>query len=381
MNNSEKYYTTIVQQLADFKKTAHNLPPAVKKKNSALHSIFLMVCSLVDFLLLLIKLTTSHHSVLIYTAPGYCSQKDGKTTDRILGNLHLENRIYINQSKEARVESIDSYKVYNIGGLVKLLSFFVRTPKPSLKNLKAYCLINNFILKRYKGNQVYLICYYDANGISVVFSKYRKQFQLIEVQHGNMINYPPYAYASDLNIADAFYVKNQATITYLKNHLNQNFPDVEYHLLPNPKQNTMAQPGIHLLYASTLEFNGIHPMFMEYLTALTPQENVTVYIRLHPREKHKKEIFLNQTKNILSTIIFDDSLNWLASNTIKNLIIISPWSSVIEDAHDNEYPCIIIDPNGLERFRYLLDDTTLYVCSATQLKEEILRLNYITTQH
>lgn len=356
MNNPEKYYTTIIQQLADFKKTVHNLPPAVKKKNSPLHNIFLMVYALVDFLLLLIRLTTSHHSVLIYTAPGYCSQKDGKTTDRILGNLHLENRIYINQSKEARLESIDSYKVYNIGGLVKLLSFFVRTPKPSLKNLKAYCLINNFILKRFRGNQVYLICYYDANGISVVFSKYRHKINLIEVQHGNIINYPPYSYPSTIKIADTFYVKNQGTINYLKEHLNKNFKDIEYSILPYPKRETEFKEGTHILYASTVEFNGIHPLFMEYLKQLTQTDQVTVYVRLHPREKNKKKLFENQLKNIKSNIIFDESKNWLESNTVKNLIVVSPWSSVIEDAADNGYRAIIIDVVGKERFNYLIDN-------------------------
>src|SRR5690606_26481628 len=147
-------------------------------------------------------------------------------------------------------KSIDNYKVYNIGGVIKLVSFFYKKKNSSLKYLSAYSFLNNLILKNYKGKIVYLICYYDANGFSVVNSKYRNKFHLIEIQHGNMINYPPYIYVSDSKIADEFYVKNQGTIDYLKKHLNKNYPDILYQILPYPKQNTTVHKGIHILYAS-----------------------------------------------------------------------------------------------------------------------------------
>lgn len=357
MNNPEKYYTTIIQRLSDYKKTNNQNTSSLNKKSNLIFTIYLILCSGVDVLLLLIKLKFNKDITLVYTAPGYCNPKNGKFSDRILSGLNLKNRIYINQSKEFVLKSIDNHKAYNIGGMVKLLSlFFKKGRKTSLKNLKAYSFINNLILKNYRGTGVYLICYYDANGISVVFSKYRHKINLIEVQHGNIINYPPYSYPSTIKIADTFYVKNQGTINYLKEHLNKNFKDIEYRILPYPKRETEFKEGTHILYASTVEFNGIHPLFMEYLKQLTQTDQVTVYVRLHPREKNKKEVFENQLKNIKSNIIFDESKNWLESNTVKNLIVVSPWSSVIEDAADNGYRAIIIDVVGKERFNYLIDN-------------------------
>ncbi|HAW08139.1 MAG TPA: hypothetical protein DCW42_03070, partial [Bacteroidetes bacterium] len=53
---------------------------------------------------------------------------------------------------------------------------------------------------------------------------------------------------------------------------------------------------------------------------------------------------------------FDDSENWLVGNPIKNLIVISPWSSSIEDSYDNGFITIIIDPVGKERYKHLIDN-------------------------
>jgi hypothetical protein len=356
MNKPEKYYTTIIQRLSDYKKINNQNTSSLNKKGNLIFTIYLILCSVVDVLLLLIKLKLNKDLTIVYTAPGYCNLKNGKFSDRILSDLNLKNRIYINQSKESVLRSIDNYKVYNIGGMVKLLSLFKNDKKSSLKNLKAYSFINNLILKNYRGTDVYLICYYDANGISVVFSKYRNKFNLIEIQHGNIINYPPYSYPSTIKIADIFYVKNQSTVNYLRKYLNKNFEDIEYRLLLYPKSQAVYQEGKHVLYASTIELNGIHPNFISYINQIKPEDNVNIYIRLHPREKDKKEVFKKQLIDAKATIIFDESKNWLESNQIKNLIVVSPWSSVIEDAADNGYKVIILEELGKNRFSYLMDD-------------------------
>ena len=57
---------------------------------------------------------------------------------------------------------------------------------------------------------------------------------------------------------------------------------------------------------------------------------------------------------------FDETENWLETNHIDNLIIISPWSSTIEDAYDNNYKTIIIDKSGKERFNNLIDNINCY---------------------
>jgi hypothetical protein len=142
--------------------------------------------------------------------------------------------------------------------------------------------------------------------------------------------------------------------------------------LAYPKSNTVFKEGKYILYASTVEFSGIHPVFLDYLTQIRKTENVTVFIRLHPREKNKIDFFKNQVKNVEAKIIFDESKNWLESNTIKNLIVVSPWSSVIEDAADNKYKAIIIDELGKKRFEYLIDHkNVIYANDVTQLLEAI----------
>src|SRR5690606_19389980 len=123
----------------------------------------------------------------------------------------------------------------------------------------------------------------------------------IEVQHGSMINYFPYIKKSPLKVIDTFYIKNQATIDFLKNHLCKDY-DCQYKLIPYPTPKRFAKPGKHILYASTVELNGVHPEFLKFLNDYK-NNDLTVYIRLHPREKDKKEFFKNQLKNTIATII------------------------------------------------------------------------------
>ena len=109
-----------------------------------------------------------------------------------------------------------------------------------------------------------MLWFYDLNSLSLIFSEYRSRVNLIEVQHGSIINYPPYVKAAPVKIADLFYVKNQSTIDYLKTHLCANFP-AEYKLIPYPQNSRKFVPGLHLFYASTVEFNGLHPVSLDFL--------------------------------------------------------------------------------------------------------------------
>lgn len=338
-----------------------------------LNNFYRISFSILDFNLLILRLifNFSKSYNFVYTGEGICLKVQGQYRDRILENLALENIIYINRGRDTIIKSINGIKTYNIGGVVKLLTFVLKfTNKKRFSTYYAYKIVNNSILKFAKNPKVFSLLYYNLNGLSLVFSKHRSKIQLIEVQHGAIINFPAYSEPSEIKIADIFYVKNQGTINYLKERLNKNFKDIEYRMLPYPKRETEFKEGTHILYASTVEFNGIHPVFMEYLTELTQDDKVTVYIRLHPREKNKKEVFENQLKNIKSNIIFDESKNWLESNTVKNLVVVSPWSSVIEDAVDNGYRAIIIDVVGKERFNYLIDNKN--VIFADNLKKILL---------
>lgn len=374
MNASEKYYTFLNQQLKALNRSSCDQERNRNKDNSNSNLSFAFT-SIIDLIVLVIKLSFAKNKKsfeIIYTAKSFCKELNGELQDRISSNISIKNRIYINQGKHDIINSIDRHKVYNIGITVKLVALVLKSKNKSFSYLNAYSIVNNFILYFYKGKKVYSLCYYDLNGLSLVFSKYRKNSKLIEIQHGSIINYYPYIVPSQTKIADVFYVKNHQTIDYLKQHLNKNFQDIQYELFSYPKSNAVYKQGKHILYASTVEFNGIHPVFLVYLQQIKEYEQVEILIRLHPREKNKITVFENQVKVLKAKITFDESKNWLESNTIKNLIVVSPWSSVIEDAADNQYKTIIIDEMGKNRFTHLIDNkNVIYANNLHSLLEAI----------
>lgn len=318
-----------------------------------------IVTSITDFILLVVRLSFHFGKKynFVYTNTGICQKVGNSYNDRIVGPLQLSNMIYINVGRDTIIDNVNKVKTYNIGGIVKIASYLHKVfGKDELNVYYSYKLINNFILGLAKIPNVYSLLFYNMNGLSLVFSKHRNNFKLIEIQHGTIINFPTYSSPSEIKIADVFYVKNQQTIAYLKQHLNKNFQDIHYELLPYPHSHAVYKEGKYILYASTVEFNGIHPIFLEFLQQVEQAQNITVFIRLHPREKNKLDLFENQVQNTKAKIIFDDSKNWLESNRIKNLIVVSAWSSVIEDAVDNNFRTIVIDEMGKARFAYLIDD-------------------------
>ena len=320
--------------------------------------IKLVIVSIFDFSILLIKTCFLKNSIknkkIVFTAKNFCNLKNGKLVDRVVKPLFSEDIIFINSSKEYVLGSINNQKVYNIGGITKVLFYFLRGSDINLKYFRAYSIVNNCILRNLKDQYLYILWFYNLSSLSIIFSKYRKNFILCEVQHGSIINYPPYSKPSPVKIADIFYVKNEKTIDYLRKYLNKDF-ECEYRLIPYPKIERKSIPGIHILYASTVEFNGIHPVFQNFLESIK-NKDINIIMRLHPREKDKKNFFKEQINKFHIKYTFDDSENWLVGNPIKNLIVISPWSSSIEDSYDNGFITIIIDPVGKERYKHLIDN-------------------------
>jgi hypothetical protein len=371
MTFEKEYVSKILDQAKKFSPSY----PVIANNEIQYSNFYKVFVSVKDVISLVFRLIFNRFTKFsfIYTGIGLYKQVGDQFHDRILDTSSIENVIYINRSKDTIMDQVSGFKVYNIGGMVKGLSGLLKfTGRKEFNVYFSYKLINDFILGFANKPDIYSPLFYNLNGLSLVFSKHRKNFKLIEVQHGSMINFPTYSTPSTLKIADVFFVKNQETIAYLKQHLNQNFSDIQYELLAYPKSNTVFKEGKYILYASTVEFSGIHPVFLDYLTQIRKTENVTVFIRLHPREKNKIDFFKNQVKNVEAKIIFDESKNWLESNTIKNLIVVSPWSSVIEDAADNKYKAIIIDELGKKRFEYLIDHkNVIYANDVTQLLEAI----------
>lgn len=362
MNEMEQYVMRVHDKLRSFNASRKILVEKESRVSLFFNNVRNVFRSVLDVFRLVIKLKSGEIYNVIYIGDGLCIKIDGQYRDRLTENIITGNIIYINRGKDTQIRFINRHKVYNIGGIVKILMLINRVNFKDnvLRVFYAYKKINDFILGFAKMPVVYSLCYYNRNGLSLVFSKHRSKIKLIEVQHGGIVNFPVYSEPSDIKVADAFYVKNQKTIDYLQEYLCKNFPETEYHLLTYPQVNTQFKAGIHILYASTIEFNGIHPLFMEYLSSIKRADNLTVYIRLHPRERYKRVDFEKQLKGIVADVVFDESKNWLESNKVTNLIVVSPWSSVIEDAADNGYKTIVVDDVGRKRFEYLIDNDQVY---------------------
>src|SRR5690554_4174680 len=218
----KEYYIDVLRRISKFEKRESS--PIILLSKKARKSIFyIFFLSFLDFLELTLKLIIIRFNKkpysLIYTHANLCAFENNQFKERLVENLKIENRIYINQGKEKIIKSIDGYKTYNIGGVVNLVSRLFLNKNNKINSLTAYYIVNNYILFFYSKKNIYLLCHYDQNGLSIVFSKYRKKIKLIEVQHGGMINYPPYMNPSLIKIADIFYIRNNETIDYLKKHL------------------------------------------------------------------------------------------------------------------------------------------------------------------
>lgn len=364
----EIYLNHLKQNEFDFKnqnKTLSSQQTEIGSFNIRLILNQISVClkSIYDFscLIILLKFNKSafENKNVVYTAKNLCTEINGEFEDRIVKPIFTSNIIFISHAKEYVIDKISKQRVFNLGGLVKLLSkLLFRKHSSMMRSFLSYKRVNDIILKNLNGNNVLTLCYYDLNGLSLVFSDYRHQIKLIEVQHGSIINYPPYAKPAPVKIADVFYVKNKPTIDYLKSYLCLNYPS-EYRLIPYPKGNRKYVAGLHVFYASTIEFNGLHPVFINFLESTT-HSNLHIIVRLHPREREKESIFKDQLDRFNVNFEFDRSRNWLENNRIENLIVVSPWSSSIEDSYDNGFVTVTIDPVGRERYKHLLDNEKCY---------------------
>lgn len=363
-NRLQKYLEELMFEEEEFKNknnavSSNRLVFREKGFQAFVKQCVFFIKSLFDFITLILMVTLfrnkMHDRRFVFTAKNFSVSINGQLEDRIIKPLFDDNRIvFVNHSKEFYLQSLNGLRVYNIGGVVWFCSkvFFIGHSL-MMKLFFAHRLVNDSFIKFIRGNEIYTLCYYDLNGMSLVFSQYRENFKLVEIQHGSIVNYPPYVKPSPVRIADVFYVKNRPTADYLKTHLCLNYPS-EFRLIPYPKCSCEYVPGVHILYASTVEFNGLHPVFNTFLSNQKIQD-LHVIVRLHPREREKESLFASQLNKFAIRYEFDRSKNWLEGNCIKNLIVVSPWSSSIEDSYDNGFVTITIDPVGQERFHHLID--------------------------
>jgi hypothetical protein len=320
------------------------------------------IYGLYDLMILLIRLNqiskiNGRKVKLLFIARNFCVDIQGKKKIRIASDLFDQSTIFINSSKEHKLSRLDDVKVYNIGLFVKLISDIVKWKGDLVeRQFFAYQLVNDLILRYDVFESINFFWFYDLNSLSIIFSQYRDRHKLVEIQHGSIINYPPYELPAPVKVADLFYVRNEATINYLKDHLCSGY-NCAYKFIPYPSVHKARVSGLNILYASTIEFKGFHPIFKEFVKnygKFYPNTILNVTIRLHPRERGKENLFLPDLKEFCGNYRFDNSDNWLLYNAIEGLIVISPWSSTLEEAYDNGYTSITIDPVGKKRFDYFL---------------------------
>ena len=85
---------------------------------------FLLRCS-ADYIALLFKLRFPHHFStgirFVFTARNLCTEIDGVLEDRIVKPLFSDGMVFVNHSKEYYLKRINGQKVYNVGGVFKLV--------------------------------------------------------------------------------------------------------------------------------------------------------------------------------------------------------------------------------------------------------------------
>jgi len=318
------------------------------------------ICGFYDFIRVLMKLsyislTNGDKVKLLFLTKNFCVDNHGKLKIRIAPNLFDRNTFIINSSKENYIKKVEGNKVYNIGFFVGLISKLrIFSEDYVLKQFSSYEFVNDYLLKfRNAIESVNFFWFYDLNSFSLIFSKYRDHHKLVEIQHGSIIDYPPYQFPAPAKIADLFYVRNERTVAFLKNHLCKDF-HCEFEIIPYFKIVRRYVPGINMLYASTIEFEGFHTVFKDFLkSSHFAASSLNLIIRLHPRERGRESLFLIDLVGFKGRYEFDYSENWLVANAIEGLIVVSPWSSIIEEACDNKFNTITIDEIGKNRFSYL----------------------------
>ena len=71
-------------------------------------------------------------------------------------------------------------------------------------------------------------------------------------------------------------------------------------------------------------------------------------------------MFEEQLKALGWRAAFDNSPDWLEGNPYEKTIVVSPWSSTIEEAYDNEIPSVVLDDFGIERFGNIIDESLCF---------------------
>ncbi len=326
------------------------------KNKTPFKSVYYSLLSVMDMLLLCYRLPKikNKKTTILYIHTSFIKYVTIKTSEKFYDNIKpKENYIYISYDKYFHIKNIGGVKVYNIGIFVKLLSKLKLYKKLTWQNeFNIWYPVQNFLCKKLASNVIYIPVYSNGAGLSLVFNKYRNNYKLIEVQHGSVINYPPYSFVSNIALVNTFYYRTEEDKHFLKQKL---FAKQDVELLQINKQQISFLPEtnrIEILYINSFEFNEFHPVFKQFINNLPT--NVFIKVRLHPRQLFLEESFSKQLEDKNVNFEIHKYSNWY-ENLASNTCIISPISSVIEEAVHLGLKVIIIDDLGAKRFKYLLN--------------------------
>jgi len=339
-------------------------------------SIKILVLGLIDLVSLFWQLRNirKKRCNIYYTHSCFIKPINKHFDDNLYGDLlKQKNSIFISYDRYDYYKKVSNIKVFNLGIVIKILQK-IKIIKRTTEQLNTdnWLFINEAICKHLNNNDIYIPAYSNEVGFSLVFNKYRNRYKLIEIQHGSVINYPPYSFISELPLVDIFYYRNESSKLFLERNLFSKIPII---LKPLKKDKINLQPSTEfteILYISSYEFNTIHPVFAKFLRC--NPKNCHIRIRLHPRQSSLESFFISALRDLNCNFEIDKSKNWY-TNIPENTIVISPLSSVIEEAVDNKLLTIIIDETGASRYNYLIDNKHCYY--SQDLFKLLNELNFI----
>jgi hypothetical protein len=326
---------------------------AVKKNKINLKKMGLFFLSFLDFILLNIKYVSNNKNNFIFLTPNLINYEK-----YFLSQPFNKNNIFINYHSTKYLAFIEKNKIYNIGILFYVITkFFNRNIKLSskIKNYQKFYIPKIF---KYKLENVYFPSYYDLLCMSFILYE-KRHYKIIEVQHGSIIDFFPYNQISSFKLVDKVIVNNSRTIEFLKQNLYKKI-EVDFEIKKSDTFNKirLKNSNFEILYCSSIETNGFHKNFKNYISK--GKNHLKLKIRVHPREKNKIPQFIHELKSYKNSIEIDYNINWIENIQNNSLIIVTPWSSIAEEAYDLNIYIIIIDEVGKKRYNSIIDNKFCY---------------------
>lgn len=356
MLNLEHVQVEQVKRLEAFqwklKARASTKPSGGTLRRSLVRKVAMSGRGLFDYLQLIFKAIRRQHAQNIVFV-----SRNLVLYERFFSGKDLESAIFINYHQTHLVRSFAGRRVFNVGVVVGAIKKILSGGQSLLRDVRLFDGLYSPIRRLLGGACVYIPCYYDASGLALILNTKRAAYEVIEVQHGSVCNFGPYSRPVSFKAADRFIALDRRSAEYVRRHL--------FAKVPTKVETTEAQPleATHrienevpvILYCSSVEVNGIHEKFVTFLRACETKDSFRLKVRLHPRELDRKALFSHQLRELGISFEFDESGDWLTGNPYLHMIVVTPWSSVVEEAHRNGIPSVVLDNFGKERFGDLID--------------------------